>query len=286
MKKIYFILLLTIVIFSCKTGNKKFQKHESGLEYIIVEKKDENSRKLENGDIVILNMTYEKKDGTILFNSQMSGRKYLRNVIAPTHTGGSFEDGLAMLSEGDSAIFKINAENFLIYSEGFRKLPKDVKYDEDIIVNVRIVDVLDNDEYDAFVGERYHVNEKVEMEILKNYLNVTNIQIEPMESGLYYIEQLKGPGKQPQINNTVQVHYTVKTIDGKLIETTLDKTPISFTLGRGEVIPAWEEGILYMKEGGKARIIAPSKLAYGSEGKGTILPYSTLVFDVELIKVQ
>jgi FKBP-type peptidyl-prolyl cis-trans isomerase len=62
--------------------------------------------------------------------------------------------------------------------------------------------------------------------------------------------------------------------------------PIEFTLGAGEVIPGWEEGIALMNEGGKATIIIPSKLAYGASANGKIAAYSPLVFDVELVKVS
>ncbi|MCF6184979.1 MAG: FKBP-type peptidyl-prolyl cis-trans isomerase, partial [Bacteroidales bacterium] len=62
--------------------------------------------------------------------------------------------------------------------------------------------------------------------------------------------------------------------------------PFEFTLGRGQVIKGWDEGISYMKKGGKATLIMPSSLAYGASGAGSIPPYTSLIFEVELIDVK
>jgi hypothetical protein len=285
MKKIFFLLTLTILVFSCNSNKLKFKKHESGFSYCIVES-NENGKKLNLGNLILLEMSYETKDGTILFNSKGSDRNYLRTITEPSRNGGSIEEGLLLLSEGDSAIFKISAEDFLIHSEGFLKLPKGVEPEDEIIIKLRIIDILDINEQKVLLTERFHKDEKTEMNLLDNYLNITNVTEEPKESGLYYIELEKGSGKQAQTGDIVFVDYTVKLIDGDLIETSLGKKPISFKLGTGQVIPAWEEGLQYMHEGGKARLIAPSKIAYGDKGSGKIQPYSTIIFDIELIRIQ
>jgi FKBP-type peptidyl-prolyl cis-trans isomerase len=79
-------------------------------------------------------------------------------------------------------------------------------------------------------------------------------------------------------------------MNGKVFDSSLDKkpaTPFEFTLGQGQVIPGWDEGIMLMSAGGKATLIIPSKLAYGERGAGADIPaYSPLVFDVELISIS
>jgi len=91
---------------------------------------------------------------------------------------------------------------------------------------------------------------------------------------------------QPQQGDSVFVHYTGRLVDSTIFDTSTGGDPFSFTLGAGYVIPGWDEGIAYMKEGGKATLIIPSVLGYGSSGKNSIPPYSTLVFDVELVDVR
>jgi len=126
-----------------------------------------------------------------------------------------------------------------------------------------------------------------EVKLLNQYLADNQITADPKASGLYYIETETGSGLQPQQGDTVDVHYTGKLINGTLFDTSVGGTPFSFALGTGYVIPGWDEGIAYMKKGGKATLIIPSVLGYGSSGiSGLIPPYSTLIFDVELVDVR
>jgi FKBP-type peptidyl-prolyl cis-trans isomerase len=119
------------------------------------------------------------------------------------------------------------------------------------------------------------------------YLKEHNIKVQPTASGLYYIETKTGTGIQAKKGDIVEVNYTGKFLDGKIFDSSYERNkPIKFTLGKGQVIKGWDEGISYMKEGGKATLIIPSNLAYGATGAGTIPPYTTLVFDVELVKVS
>jgi peptidyl-prolyl cis-trans isomerase A (cyclophilin A) len=108
------------------------------------------------------------------------------------------------------------------------------------------------------------------------------------ESGLGYIMVKEGSGVQAENGKTVSVHYTGKLIDGTKFDSSLDRNqPIEFVLGKGRVIKGWDEGISYLKIGGKATFIIPSDLAYGERGAGGVIPpNATLIFDVELVDVK
>ncbi|NPA45155.1 MAG: FKBP-type peptidyl-prolyl cis-trans isomerase [Chlorobi bacterium] len=126
-----------------------------------------------------------------------------------------------------------------------------------------------------------------ELDKIEDYIEEHNITVEPTESGLYYIETLEGTGLQASAGDSVTVHYRGTFIDGELFDSSYDRgEPYSFILGVGEVIQGWDEGISYMKEGGKAQLIIPSNLAYGPYGYWSIPGYTTLIFDVELIDVK
>jgi len=121
-----------------------------------------------------------------------------------------------------------------------------------------------------------------ELEEIAEYLEANNITAEPTYSGMYYIETLAGTGPQANGGDEVSVRYRGTFLDGS----EFDSGTFTFTLGIGQVIRGWDEGIKYMKEGGKAQLIIPSNLAYGPDGRASIPGYSTLLFDVELLDIK
>ena len=107
-------------------------------------------------------------------------------------------------------------------------------------------------------------------------------------SGLRYKILQEGNGKQAVKGNMVSVHYKGQLLDGQVFDSSYQrKQPIDFTIGVGQVIPGWDEGIQLLKVGDKARLVIPSNLAYGSQGAGGVIPPdATLIFDVELMNVK
>lgn len=105
-------------------------------------------------------------------------------------------------------------------------------------------------------------------------------------SGMIYTEIKAGTGAQPKAANIVKVHYTGTLIDGKEFDSSVKRgQPVEFPLDK--VIPCWTEGVGMMKVGGKAKLICPSDIAYGPQGRPPIVPGgATLIFEVELLDVQ
>ncbi|MFO5476275.1 MAG: FKBP-type peptidyl-prolyl cis-trans isomerase, partial [Dolichospermum sp.] len=107
-------------------------------------------------------------------------------------------------------------------------------------------------------------------------------------SGLKYVELEEGNGVTPQPGQTVVVHYTGTLEDGTKFDSSRDRNqPFSFKIGVGQVIKGWDEGLSTMKVGGRRQLIIPSELGYGARGAGNVIPpYSTLLFDVELLAIK
>ena len=105
--------------------------------------------------------------------------------------------------------------------------------------------------------------------------------------GLEYQDIKTGTGAEAKPGETVTVHYTGWLVSGKKFDSSVDRgTPFTFSLGAGQVIKGWDEGVAGMKVGGKRKLHIPPSLGYGASGGGPIPPNATLIFDVELLSVK
>jgi FKBP-type peptidyl-prolyl cis-trans isomerase len=108
-------------------------------------------------------------------------------------------------------------------------------------------------------------------------------------SGLKYVVLKAGTGPSPQPGQTAVVHYTGWLTDGKKFDSSKDRNqPFQFTIGQGQVIKGWDEGVMSMKKGETRKLIIPPQLGYGDRGAGggIIPPGATLVFEVELLDIK
>ena len=204
---------------------------------------------------------------------------------------GSIEDGLAMMGQGDSASFIIKADSFYLKTQRFNELPPYIKPGDNLVVTIKIHEVKSKKEIEENQKQQQAEMEKMmaerqaqEQPALDKYLADNKITTKPTASGLFFIDVKKGTGPKPKATDNVVVHYTGTLLDGTKFDSSLDRgEPATFPLN--QVIPGWTEGIQLMSKGGKAKLIIPSGLGYGPQGSGPIPPYSTLVFEVELLDI-
>lgn len=119
-------------------------------------------------------------------------------------------------------------------------------------------------------------------------MNVNSPNMVTTGSGLQYEDIVVGGGASPNRGQTVVVHYTGWLTNGSKFDSSVDRgTPFQFTLGMGQVIKGWDEGVASMKVGGKRKLVIPPNLAYGASGAGGVIPANaTLVFEVELLETR
>ena len=115
-----------------------------------------------------------------------------------------------------------------------------------------------------------------------------DVKVTKAPSGLRYQDLVVGTGAAPKLGQRVIVNYTGWLTNGTKFDSSLDRNePFSFTLGKGEVIKGWDEGVASMKIGGKRKLLVPAILGYGSRGAGNVIPpNATLIFEVHLLGVQ
>jgi FKBP-type peptidyl-prolyl cis-trans isomerase len=122
--------------------------------------------------------------------------------------------------------------------------------------------------------------------LIQEYIQKNNLTVEKFPSGLYKSVITPGSSRFPSRGLDVTVHYDGETLDGNRFDSSRNRgEPFTFSLGLGEVIAGWDEGLTSMSEGERSFLIIPSHLAYGTTGSGSAIPGNTiLVFDVELLR--
>jgi len=141
-----------------------------------------------------------------------------------------------------------------------------------------------NEETVPDYGQQIKDNKTLGREFMEQ--NAKNDSVVQTKSGLQYMVLKEGTGAKPGPTDKVTVHYTGRLLDGTVFDSSVERGEPA-TFGLDQVIPGWTEGLQLMSEGAKYRLFIPSELAYGSKGAGDkIMPNSTLIFDVELIKIE
>ncbi|MDF2436505.1 MAG: peptidylprolyl isomerase FKBP-type [Bacteroidota bacterium] len=302
-KKLALAAVGTVVAFSAceKSDRPGYDKSESGL-YTKFYNHDENGVKPKEGDMVRVSLVVKTEKDSILTDSKdpkfnRPGLSYYEFPLMKSEFGGSFEEAIASMSVGDSASFLVSVDSMYRGKD----LPPFLKKGEMLTYETKLQKITAKEEVEKEQKKKMEehnvemaMRKDEEMKILSKFLEDNKITTKSTPSGLIFIEKTKGKGPHPKPGDKVKVNYTLSFVDGKVLETTLaedakkggiydDKRPYApaeFTLG--QLIKGMEEGMSMMSAGSKARLIIPSEIGYG-EGGGAMPPYSTLIFDVELI---
>ena len=280
---IFLALIITSLFFSCNSDEFKRTDNDIYYKFII---ENEDSSKVKVNDILKLKIIYTNEKGDVIFDSRELGRDYKMVLKKPNYIG-SIDEAISMMHIGDSAIFKVDAADFYMLSRRYKTLPEEVKYGGKLVFYVKILGVANTEVVKKEKKDLASDKQKFEEELLKDFIKKENITVKPTASGLYFIPETEGKGKKVEKGNKLTIHYTGKFINGEIFDSSIKRgKPIEYIFGEKGFIPVWEEGISYMKEGCKAKLIIPSHLAYGDKKNGPIPAYSTLIFDIELLKVE
>ncbi len=260
----------------------------SGLYYTETQKG--NGQKPKTGDIARFHFKVSDINGKVFFSSYDQGEPMKWECGKEFDNQGATE-ALNLMSKGTKA--SVIVPSALAFADKGRGAM--VKPYSTLLYEFEMLDFMTKAQFEKQQADERKKAEDAkakakneEQGLLQKYLKDNKINVAPTQSGLYYIEKTKGTGPNAANGKVVKVHYTGMLLNGTKFDSSVDrKQPFEFTLGQGEVIKGWDEGIAMMKKGGKARLIIPSAIAYGESGRmPTIPPSATLVFDVELLDIK
>lgn len=289
MLKRYVPIALMGIVIAGATACKKsggFKTTKDGLEYNIV-KDEPGNQNPKIGDIIEIHLYTRLGDSTVVNSRVMNNGQPLQLPLTPTNRKGDVVDGIQLMTPGDSAIFRVAVDS-MVRSQ----LPPFAKNIDKIQYTIVLVSVKSKEQMDKEASEKSAVQKQEDEKILADFLAKNNINAQKTASGLCYTVSAPGSGENPQPGQTVTVNYTGKTLDGKVFDSNIDPQfqhvePLPVTLGQGQVIQGWEEGLSLLKKGSKATLYIPSTLAYGERSPNpNIPPNAILVFDVEIKDIK
>ena len=254
--------------------------------------------KIKQNDVITFQAIQKTEKDSVLFSTYMQGHP-VKVQVRPSSNIGDLMDVFPFLTVNDSAIIKVPVDSVFKGHEAER--PAFLAKGSNMVFLVKILNV---QSLNDAIAERNAGIAKIKAdEKLTATTYLTKHGLKPMvtPTGLNYIITHVGTKPKPVKGDTVQVNYTGRTTDEKVFDSSIEADakaaglqqpgrtyePIEFVVGTSQVIAGWDEGLLLLNEGSKAKFIIPSSLGYGERGGGeAIKPYSTLVFDVELVKVK
>ncbi len=278
LKKLTLFAVSIVILAACNSNRIEVK---DGLKYQF-HKHDDKGKLAKLGDILTFHLTLKTsskgKDST-LRDSQKDGNPMIAQV-AKAQFKGAFEQGMLLLAKGDSATFFVPVDSLF---KGYPQVPEVFTKGGDVRFSVKVLDIQTEAEFEASRKKKAEGQITSDANTIASFIaknNLTNVQ--KTASGLQYVVTNPGNGAQVVAGDSISVKYTGKLASGKVFES----NTFDLQVGRGMVIPGWDEGLQKFKQGGKGTLLIPSGLGYGDRPQRVIPANSVLIFDVEILSVK
>ncbi len=285
MKAIFLFVTSIFLLSGCNLFDKypSFSKTNTGI-YYKLQKIGEDVNPPEVSDYVTVSIDYLTVSDSMFF----SGVRTFQ--LTEPDFKGAIDECFLMLSEGDSASFIIDANDFFTKTLQ-TKLPVFISSNDPLKIEIRMDEIRSEKQYTQDKAEFLKWIEdfgEYEKMILARFIKEEEIDVEATTSGLIHMTTHVGTGKPVEPGDLVTVNYEGKFLNGKFFDSTADRNqPFEFVYGTElQVIPGIEEAIGKMREGEKAIVILPSNIAWGDKGSSTgiIPPFTTVIYEIELVQ--
>ena len=282
------ILAVCSVVFALSachnSSQNKYETTDGGLQYLYREK-SESDVTPQAGNKLLLDVKYFDEKDSLIFNSQDISSRFIMDFDKPETPGATINDAFSMMHEGDSMSVLINAYKFYLGAGQLQELKK-IDSTKTLRFELRLIKILSPDVIEKEIEKQAKLLKEEEEYLLQEFIAKQYPDAKPTQSGLYFIETTAGEGPLITKNNTVAIHYTATYINGEPIYSTYQRNdPLVFEVADPNVWPCLAEAVQHMRKGGRATIIAPSKLAAGENGDKQlkIPPRKTVIFDLEVV---
>lgn len=287
MKKFVFnILLLAAIGLQANAQDTTIRTTQGAMVKIF---KPNAGDKIKLNDVVTMDVIQKTDKDSVLFSSYTLGHP-IRIPIQPSQNVGDLMDVFPLLTAKDSAYVKIPSDS--VFKGHDEQRPPFLQKGSNLVFVIKVEKVESLNE--VLEGMRV-----AEIAAADKYIADNNLKVTTTTTGLKYVVTQPSAKPKAHLGDTVLVNYTGYFLDGKVFDSSIQANaekaglqqpgrhyePYPVTLGTG-VVQGWTEALSLMNEGSKMKIIVPSSLGYGAEGYGDIPPYSTLVFDLELVKIK
>ena len=271
----------------------------TGIQYHFINH-DDKGAKPAMGDYAQVFLTLKNTNDSTIYNSHHKQRKEDTTLTVNIHLMKSFNgclsDGICMMAAGDSATFKVSADSLYLKTFHSQQLPAFIKAGTMVTFNIKLLSFETpqqmSDEMDAKMKERQAMTDKRKADEpvqIANYIADNKITAKPESDGIYILERKKGAGKPIKTGDSVEVKYTGTLLDGTVVETSDHGADNTFTLvyGKDYFIKGFDDIITNLENGGSVKALIPSTLAFGGQKQSNlILPYTPLIYTVEVISVK
>jgi FKBP-type peptidyl-prolyl cis-trans isomerase FkpA len=289
MKKLVLIISLVAAIVDRATAQDNIVRTPKGAEVKILTKNPGDKIKL--NDVITFHVIQKSPKDSVLFSSYTLGHP-LKIQVQQAQNVGDLMDVLILLTAKDSAYVKIPSDS--VFKGHEEQRPAFLPKGSTLSFTVKIEQV-------QSLADAMAEVQTAEVNAANKYIADHKLAVTTTASGLKYIITQPSARPKPAKGDTALVNYTGRTLDGKVFDSSIkaeaDKAglqepgrtfePLKVIIGTTPIIKGWDEGLQLLNEGSKAQFIIPSALAYGAEGAGSdIGPYSTLLFDIELVKIK